>query len=310
VATSGSVDFTSTRDEIIKDALSVCRAIDPDETVPAEKNQSAARFLNRMIKSLQAKGLSLWTEAEATLFLDKSTRIYTFPTAYATDSEDFADTTTSAAASSGASTITVTSATGIAASDFISIELDSGARQWTTIQSVSGTTVTLVTGTTLTGDVASGNEVIVFTTKINKPLKILSCRRVINSVDSPLEIVSREEFMDLPNKTSTGLVNEIYYQPLVSTGQLFVWPTGDTATDRLSFTYQRPIEDFDATDNTPDIPVEWHEMLVANLAYRLAPTYDVTDKDYAKIREQARYTLELVEGFDAEFNSVYLSHET
>jgi len=307
VATSASVDFTSTRDEIIKDALTLCRAIDPDETPKAEKIEQAARFLNRMTKVMQAQGLHLWTETEAILFIDKNTRIYTFPSANATDPEDFDDTTTSAAAVSGASTISVSAAGNIAAADIISIELDSGSRQWTTVGSISGTTVTLPTGTTLDGAVASGNEVVAFTTKINRPLKVLSARRRISSIDSPLEIVSREEYVDLPNKTSTGLINEIYYKPLSSTGELYVWPTGDSATDRLSFTYQRPIEDFDSTSNNPDFPVEWHEMLVANLAFRLAPTYGCPADTFNMIREQAMTSYALVSGFDAEFTSVYIN---
>jgi hypothetical protein len=307
VATSGSVDFTSTRDELIKDALTLIRAIDPDEAVPSEKMVQSTRFFNRMVKTFQAQGLHLWTEAEAILFVDKGTRIYTFPTAYATDPEDFDDTTTSAAASSGDSTITVSAAGNIAVGDFLIIELDDGTRQKTTVGAISSTTITLPVGTTLTDDVASGNEVIAFTTKINRPLKVLSARRRISSVDSPLEVVSREEYVDLPNKTSTGLVNEIYYKPLVSTGELYLWPTGDTATERLSFTYQRPLEDFDSTSNNPDFPVEWHELLVSNLAFRLAPTYGTPPDIYQMVREQALMTYEMISGFDAEKTSVYIN---
>lgn len=307
MGTSGSVDFNSTRDEIIKDALTLCRAIDPDETVPSAKITQATRFLNRMTKAFAAKGLHLWTEEKGILFLDKGTDLYTFPTAYATDPEDFDDTTTSAAASSGASTIAVTAAGNIAAGDFLSIELDSGARQWTTVQSISGTTVTLAIGTTLTGDVASGNEVIAFTTKVNRPLRIMSARRTLSGTDSPIELVSRDEYDDLPNKSGTGLVNEVYYRPKTTTGELYVWPTGDTATDRLSFTYQRPIEDFDSTSNNPDLPVEWHEFLVANLALRIAPSYGVDPSTFKMIRDQAATTEEIVEGFDSEFTSVYFT---
>lgn len=305
MATSGSVDFTSTRDEIIKDALTLCRVIDPEEAVPAEKLVQADRFLNRMIKSFQAQGLHLWTEAEATLFMDKGTQIYTFPGAYATDTQDFDSTTTSAAAVSGASSISVTAAGNIASGDFISIELDSGSRQWTTVGGVSGTTVTLASGTTLTGDVASGQEVVAFTTKISRPLKIISARRSASSIDSPIEVVTREEYVDLPNKLGTGVVNEIYYKPKNTTGELYLWPTGDTATDRLGFTYQRYIEDFDAASNTPDFPGEWHEMLVSNLAFRIAPSYGVTGGQIAAIREQAILTYNLASSFDAEFGSVY-----
>jgi hypothetical protein len=307
VATSGTVDFTSTRDDIITDALTNLRAIDPSETIEPGKLEQGARYLNRLVKLLQAQGLHLWTEVEATLFMDKGTRIYTFPTAYATGSEDFDDTTTSAAASSGDTTITVTAIGNIAVGDFISIELDSGSRQWTTVRLISGTTITLPLLITLDGDVASGNEVVAFTTKINKPMRVLSARRRISSVDSPLILVSREEYVDLPNKSSTGLVNEIYYKPLATTGELYLWPTGDTVTDRLSFTYQRPMEDFDSTSNNPDLPVEWHQMLVTSLAEMLAPAYGVTGRAYDIIKSQAVMAHRVVSGYDVETTSVYLN---
>lgn len=307
MATSGSVNFTSTRDEIIKDALTLLRAIDPDEPVPPTKLVQSARFLNRLVKQLQTQGLHLWTDAEATLFMDKGTRIYTFPAAYAAASEDYDDTTTAAAASSGDSTFTVSAAGNIAAADFLSIELDSGSRQWTTVNLISGTTITLPTGTTLDGDVAGGNEIIAFATKINRPLRILSARRRISGVDSPLALVSREEYVDLPNKSSTGLVNEIYYKPLTSTSELYLWPTGDTATDRLSFTYQRPIEDFDSTGDNPDLPVEWHDMLVTGLARMLAPAYGVVGGRYKIVQEQSIAAHRIVSGFDSETTSVYLN---
>lgn len=307
MATSGSVDFTSTRDEIIKDALTLCRAIDPDETVPPAKMVQGSRFFNRLVKQLQAQGLHLWTEEEGILFIDKGTRIYTFPSAYATNPEDYDDTTTSAAASSGATTISVTSAGNIAASDFLSIELDSGSRQWTTVRSISGTTVTIAAGDTLDGDVASGNEVIAFTSKIDKPLQVLSARRTINSVDSPIEVVSREEYVDLPNKASTGAINEIYYKPLNTTGKLHIWPTGESAIDRLSFTYQRSIEDFDSTDDNPDYPVEHHQMLVANLALLLAPTYGVSPTQFSILERQAIASFNIASSFDAEFSSIFIT---
>ncbi len=113
--------------------------------------------------------------------------------------------------------------------------------------------------------------------------------------------------MDLPNKASTGLINEVYYKPLVTTGELYVWPTGDTALDRLSFTYQRPIDEFNSTSDNPDYPIEHHEMLVANLALRLAPTYGIPGNTYSMLKEQAIATYMVSSTFDAEFTSVYFN---
>jgi len=303
MATSGSVDFNPTALQIIKGALRAIRAIDPGKTPSNDEISDAMEALNMLLKQEQARGLQLWVKTEATLFLDKTTQKYSFPTAYCT-SDTFADTTTSAAASSGASTIAVSSATNISASDFLSIELDSGSRQWTTVGSISGTTITLPTGTTLSGAVASGNEVIAFTNKVDRPLKILDARRIVSSVETPLEIDSRDEYFAIPTKSTTGTVNEIYYSPQLDTGDLYVWPTGNTATDRIGLTLQRPIDDIDATTDTIDIPVEWMRYLKYQLAVDIAPEYGTPTAIYNMVLVQANSAFEIVDGWDAEMTDV------
>jgi len=304
MTTSGSVDFTSTRDEIIIDALTLCRAIDPEEPVSASQIQQSSRFLNRMIKTFQARGLALWLESEAILFINKGTRIYTFPGANAFDPEMVVNKTVDVFAPTGSASVDVTDTFGAVLGDIIGIELDDQTVHFATVDLIVGSLLWF--SIVLPSDASVGNKVYLYTKKINRPLKILSARRTIKGIDSPLEIVSREEYVDLPNKAATGLINEVYYKPLRNTGELYVWPTGSSDGDLLSFTYQRPIEDFDLTNDNPDFPVEWHEMLVANLAYRLAPTYGVTPDIFQMIREQAQMTYSLVDGFDAESTSVYI----
>lgn len=68
-------------------------------------------------------------------------------------------TTLSANAASDATSVTVTSATGIVSGNSIGVALDDGTVHWTYVSSVTGTTVTL--GTALYGAAASGNTVYV-----------------------------------------------------------------------------------------------------------------------------------------------------
>jgi hypothetical protein len=65
------------------------------------------------------------------------------------------ETTLSAAAAAAATTITVTSATGFAAGDVVGINQDDRSTFWTTVSSVSGTTITLAAGVTTTSVVGS-----------------------------------------------------------------------------------------------------------------------------------------------------------
>lgn len=68
-------------------------------------------------------------------------------------------TTLSAGASKGATSIIVTSATGIYENESIGVTLDDGTVQWTLVGGVTGTTITLDEG--LDGAAASGNTVYI-----------------------------------------------------------------------------------------------------------------------------------------------------
>jgi hypothetical protein len=110
-----------------------------------------------------------------------------------------------------------------------------------------------------------------------RPLRISSARISVSSVETPLMEMSRQEYFDLPIKTTTGRPSAYYYDPQLSLGKIYLWPTvatGVTAT--LKFSYQRTVEDFDAAANEPDFPQEWFECLAYNLAARLAPKFGAT----------------------------------
>jgi len=112
-----------------------------------------------------------------------------------------------------------------------------------------------------------------FTT--DRPLRIESMRFVdSNGYERPMVHISRDEYDHLPDKDSTGEATLFHYDPQIGSGKLYVWPVlSSTGSGTLDFTYQRPIEDFDATSNEPDFPQEWYETLMYGLAARLCPKY-------------------------------------
>lgn len=273
MATSGSVDFSNNAAEIIEDAYSHLGVLESGETLTDTQLQYGLRKLNQMAKAWQMQDIHIWTLTEATLFLIKDQKSYTFPTAHATDS--FVSTTISADEASGQTVLSVASSTGMSAADFAGVELDGGDLQWTTIASVDSPTQITVTDA-LTDDAASGNVVYAYTTKINRPLGLTEFRHVLNGgTEVPGWIVSRNEYQMLPTKTTAGKAIQVYYDRQRTTGILYVWPTADNVKDYIKFTYKRPIEDFDDSTNDPDFPVEWIECLGLNLAVRLAPKEQV-----------------------------------
>lgn len=148
-----------------------------------------------------------------------------------------------------------------------------------------------------------------YTLSINRPLRIYDVRKVVNSVETPVRIVTRNEYMSQPAKDSTGKPVFVYYDPDYGDGVLYVWPTPDSSDDDLRLTYKSYIEDFDTTANDAHFPSEWLEALVYNLAVRLAPRYEVAGQELLELKAQAAQYLMDAEDADMEEGSLYIEPE-
>src|SRR6185295_4401225 len=116
----------------------------------------------------------IWTTQEAILFPAVSRNLY-YVGSTTTDrvAGPYVQTSLSADAASGASTITVDSVVGIATTYIIGVLLDDGTMQWTTVNGApSGSTVTLTA--TLTGAASDGNSVFAYQSVLVRPLKVLT----------------------------------------------------------------------------------------------------------------------------------------
>lgn len=303
MASSGSTDFNLTRDEIIHDALIHCGAIEQGEAPAAAETAFAARQLNRMVKTLQAKGIRLWTRREAYLFLVVSQGRYVLDgsTEHFASVRDTIRTELASDMSSGAGSLTVDSTTGMAAADNIGVVLDDGTIEWGTIASVDSSTTLTLDGTIDDDDAATDNTVFTYTTKLVRPLRIIDAQRTNNQdVDTPINMISHQEYQRLPNKTIVGLTNEAYYQPERPDGYLYLWPEPESANDRIRLTCLFPIEDFDTSANNPDLPQEWLDYLTWNLAKKLLPSYGVPRDVRDLILLEAAESYETMSGWDRE----------
>jgi hypothetical protein len=176
VASSGSYDFSVSRDDLIKDAMLEIGALEDGESPTASETTDCARRLNMMVKSWIVHGYHLWCVQDAVLFLVLDQQSYALGSA-STDAEwcawdDYAQTTLAADAASGAGTITVTSDDNIANADRIGIVLDSGAIQWTTVNGAPAADVVTLTAT-LTGAASDGNVVFSYTSRLVRPQRII-----------------------------------------------------------------------------------------------------------------------------------------
>lgn len=306
MSTSGSTNFTLNKDEVIKDALILLGVVGPDQSLSGEDSALASRALNRMIKAWLGQGIHLWANQEATIFLVKDQQVYSLNSTTGDHaSNTVVETTLSAAEALGQTILSITSTTGMTASDNIGIELDDGTRQWTTIVSVDSSTQVTVTAA-LTNAAASGNTVYTYTTRMNRPIAIThAVLRDNNSLDIPVTFISQQEYLDLGQKDTTGTVVRIYYDPQLTTGKLYVWPTSDKVDDRLKIRYSRTLEDMDNSTDNFDFPVEWLDAITYNLALRLAPAFHKTEK-IAVIGPLATQFKEDMLSWDREKTSVYV----
>lgn len=307
MATSGSTDFVSTRDTIIKDALSLLGVLGESQTPSTDTVNRANRFLNRMVKSFQADGLNLWTTTEGTIFLqeDKATYNINASTGDIAAKGTTYRTTVDGTTSSGSTSITVADSTGMAISNYIVIQQDDGTILSTTITNIVGDTLTL--NTALTDDATDGNLVTVFATKLDRPLEILYARYKNSSgVERTLISYNRDDYMMLPNKTSTGVPVGFYYDPQMSTGKVSVWPVPSDSSGVINITYTRVIEDFDSSSDTPDLPVEWEEALVYGLAMRMGAIYGKQEEVATIIGPQAQAYYQTLLNWDNEKNSMMI----
>lgn len=271
MATSGSVDFSMTRDEIISDAYYGLGIYRVGDTISTNDKNYAARILNRMIKAWENDGVHVWTKVEGALFLTDGKSKYTL-SASTTDKVGQDPVQMSLTADCTGTTVTVGSTVGVTASDNIGIALDANTIHWTTVASVdSSTQITIASGVSSTA--SSGNAVFTYTTALGRPLFLLGARLQMKSgIEREVDIAGHTEFMQMSIKQQEGPVTMIYYQPRVSDGIMYVYMTPNDVNECIRFTCARSIQDFDSSSDTPDLPQECYDALVLNLSVRLAPS--------------------------------------
>lgn len=316
MTTSGTATFNYTRDQIIRAAARKIGAFASGEIPDAQTVTDFADALNAMVKRWDAKGIHIWTESEGIIFMQPGQVQYALgpgttdhvamPSSGSLTQNYYISTTLTNNPNAGSTSIQVTSINQISNGDQIGIQLASGTVFWTTVNGTpSGTTVNLTVG--LSGAAQMGGLVFDYTTPVIRPLRVPFARRYnyLSQIDVPLITMSRLDYRNQPNKYATGPTNQYFYDPQLNTGQFFVWPVPTSTQDAIKFTWYRPIQDFNTSGNTPDLPQEWIDTLIFNLAVVMAPEYDCPPQRYQMLQGQAAMYLDDVTGWDREPESTY-----
>jgi hypothetical protein len=143
-----------------------------------------------------------------------------------------------------------------------------------------------------------------------KPLKVIQgfLHNIQGLNDTPMRIVTRQEYNMLGNKTTLGTPIQLFYEPLLDTGVLHVYPvpaSSDATANNIVIVYQSPFEDFDATTDEPDFPQEWYDAVKFGLADRLSAEYGIEMQHRSDIQKRAIMYKQEALSFGTEEGSLY-----
>ena len=100
-------------------------------------------------------------------------------------------------------------------------------------------------------------------------IDILSAAVRRSSVDYSLSRISRDSYLSIANKTSTGRPTQFFLDRHI-TPNLKIWPAPENSTDVIYYDALTRIQDADTAANTLEVPFRFYPCLTAGLAYYLA----------------------------------------
>jgi hypothetical protein len=91
----------------------------------------------------------------------------------------------------------------------------------------------------------------------------------------PLTLLTEQGWADVTLKALTGTYPQAaYYNPTNTTGTLWPWPIPTSATLQWVLYHWAAVAEFASLSDTVALPPGYREMLVTNLAVRLAPSFE------------------------------------
>ena len=100
-------------------------------------------------------------------------------------------------------------------------------------------------------------------------IDILSASVRRSSVDYSLSRISRDSYLGIANKTTTGRRTQFFLDRHI-TPNLKIWPAPENSTDVIYYDALTRIHDADTAVNTLEVPFRFYPCLTAGLAYYLA----------------------------------------
>lgn len=307
MTTSGTSSWNATITQMIASMYRKVGAISEDEAPTAGMYNDAIFSGNALIKEWMAKGIHVWTEEEAILFLQQGQYRYLLggdTNDNCTDANGWFLMELTQPLSPGDSTVHVNFTVGTQVNDYLGIVDDDGTMLWTTVSAVP--TASTFTVPTVGITASAQNNAVSYRTKIVRPLQVPRCRQIYyqggqsGPRETPMSVLSRKEYMDLPQKANEGVTTQFFYSPQLVQGEYYAWPTPQNANFGARLTWYRPLMDLSAPAQTADVPQEWLNALMWNLAKEMGPEFDMPPARWQMIQQMAEEKLDLVQSYDRE----------
>ena len=292
------MSIQKTRNDIVNFSLTLIGVKAANEDAQDADLALAAEGLDDMVKMWQADGAHLWSRRSFTQFLkpaqieyqigdqalELSSGLPVDPDKLDHATETYENSTLAAEALTGAFTVVLDSSVAVTCdedspiqvNDYIVFQTASDGWWWSQVKQLTPPSTVMLT-TAIPSDLAEGTVTNWYTEMLGKALRVPDMRRQQGfpptSSEIQMEQMGRIDYLNLPNKLSSGTPVQFYYNPQINSGQLFVWPAPTTNDLYLNGTYYRPLDVFDDADSAADFPNEWLAALKYNLAVHLSPAF-------------------------------------
>lgn len=297
--------YTKTFGEVCRDALRDAGIVAVEMPIQASHFTLAQSKANDVLAHWQGINIHLWAETEAIIPLNPDQVQYSLGVNGDHCFTDYVYTTASSAITTGSLVIPCTITTGMTVGDFIGVALDDNTRHWSTIASISaGVSVTINDVTTDT--ISSGASIYTYTTKIDRPVRVLNARGATSQTASEqtLREETRESYYNIVNKYDPSSdISSWYYSPQLTLGKLNVWQSPRNCDQVVRFTFVKPQYVNEDQTETVLIPAEWLLSFKWAVAYELAVTYGIDPNRLVSIAQKAQATLDAALGNDEEYDS-------
>lgn len=112
-------------------------------------------------------------------------------------------------------------------------------------------------------------------------LDVLQMSLTRNGVDTPVTMVGRSEYLDIPEKTTEGRPDRCFIDKQRDGLVFTFWPVPENSTDIITFNAVRKFEDSDTAADNADIPYHMYDAFAADLAWRLSEKYSPPELEQA-----------------------------